>query len=197
MISRVQGKTLQQLGSLEAHPKLSAVERGLIRWAVIDPEDKVLDANIGTGMLAEYLRRNLQCEVCGVSGSIEDIKRARVRLQNADIVYGGGGDIPWRENAFDAVFYQLPSASAEAVEGSLAEIKRVLKEGGQLLLGVDGYFSALFAPQDEEAQPLHKKRLMRILRDAGFEHIAWQRVRLCSGVMIAWKRRSASAELSD
>ena len=79
----------------------------MLKWAVVDPGDRLLDANIGSGMMAEYLRRNMQCEVCGVSDNMESVRAARSRLQNSDIVYAVPGDIPWHEEVFDTVLMKL------------------------------------------------------------------------------------------
>ena len=56
MISRVQGKTLAGEIAVKKLPKLSALEKAMLKWAVVDPDDRLLDANIGTGIMAEYMR---------------------------------------------------------------------------------------------------------------------------------------------
>ena len=113
MLTKVQGKTLRGEMTVAHPPKLSAMEKGMLKWAVVNMDDKVLDASIGSGLMAEYLRRNLQCEVCGVSSEMEDVRRARARLQSCDIVYACKGDIPWREEAFDTVLYPLHQEEPE------------------------------------------------------------------------------------
>ena len=87
MITRMQGKTLGSRAFPTRDARLSALEKAMLRWIVVDPDDKLLDTSIGSGMMAEYLRRNMQCEVCGVSDNMESVREARSRLQNCDIVY--------------------------------------------------------------------------------------------------------------
>ena len=70
MISRAHEKTLSGVAAVKRVPQLSALEKAMLKWAVVDPEDRVLDANVGNGLLAEYLRRNMQCEVCGISDTL-------------------------------------------------------------------------------------------------------------------------------
>lgn len=70
MITKVQGKTVSGELSVKACPRLNPLEKAMLRWAVVDPEDRVLDACVGRGLMAEYLRRNMQCEVCGVSSDM-------------------------------------------------------------------------------------------------------------------------------
>lgn len=94
MITKVQGKTVSGELSVKACPRLNPLEKAMLRWAVVDPEDRVLDACVGRGLMAEYLRRNMQCEVCGVSSDMEEVRSARARLQSCDIVYAPVGDIP-------------------------------------------------------------------------------------------------------
>ena len=58
MITKVQGKTVSGELSVKACPRLNPLEKAMLRWAVVDPEDRVLDACVGRGLMAEYLRRN-------------------------------------------------------------------------------------------------------------------------------------------
>ena len=139
MITKVQGKTLASEIAVSQEPKLTALERGMLRWAVVDPDDKLLDANVGAGMMAEYLRRNMQCEVCGVSDNMEHVRYARSRLQTCDIVYAPAGDIPWREDSFDTILMRVANEEPELLCRMFAEAHRVLKPGGQLILGAACY----------------------------------------------------------
>ena len=59
MITKVQGKTVSGELSVKACPRLNALEKAMLRWAVVDPEDRVLDACVGRGLMAEYLRHPL------------------------------------------------------------------------------------------------------------------------------------------
>ncbi|MCI6377570.1 MAG: class I SAM-dependent methyltransferase [Clostridiales bacterium] len=194
MITKVQGRTASREMTVKASPRLSALEKAMLKWAVIDPEDRVLDASVGAGLVAEYLRRNMQCEVCGVSDRMEDVRQARERLQTCDIVYALPGDIPWRENAFDVVLLKLGADEPEANRRMLSEVYRVLKQGGQLLLGLSCYpaaVSALAGMMAEESvemrRPLRSQRVKTMLDALRFEHVSWQRTGFGNGVMIAWK----------
>lgn len=144
MITKVQGKTVSGELSVKACPRLNGLEKAMLKWAVVDPEDRVLDASVGRGLMAEYLRRNMQCEVCGVSSDMEDVRAARARLQSCDIVYAPVGDIPWREDAFDTVLMQW-RGDADSLDRMLGEALRVLKPGGQLVLGTACWPAAMNA----------------------------------------------------
>ena len=195
MITKVQGKTVSGELSVKACPRLNALEKAMLRWAVVDPEDRVLDACVGRSLIAEYLRRNMQCEVCGVSADMEDVRAARARLQSCDIVYAPMGDIPWREDAFDTVLMQW-KGEADALERMLSEVLRVLKPGGQLVLGTACWPAAMNALRrwmavSAEGTPVNRLELQTRLADLSFEQVSWQRTGLGTGVMTAWKRKPA------
>ena len=50
MITKVQGKTVSGELSVKACPRLNPLEKAMLRWAVVDPEDRVLDACVGRGL---------------------------------------------------------------------------------------------------------------------------------------------------
>ncbi len=202
MISRAQGKTLSAEVALNKQPKLSTLEKAMLKWAVVDPEDRLLDANIGSGMMAEYLRRNMQCEVCGVSDNMEHVRQARSRLQNCDIVYAAPGDIPWKEDAFDTILMKYGSEEPVVLNRMLTEAARVLRPGGQLILGTVYYpalvnaIAGLFAEESmEERRPFKRNEVIEMLYTSSFEKVTWQRTGLATGVMIAWKRKPEVDEL--
>lgn len=194
MITRMQSKTLRRTVPVSTEAKLSALEKSMLRWVVVDPDDRLLDVNIGNGMMAEYLRRNMQCEVCGVSDRMEEVRYARSLLRSCDIVYAPAGDIPWREDAFDTVLMKLDREEEELLERLFEEAKRVLKPGGQLILGASSYpavMSAvvgLFSDGSAEDRRFFRKDFAeQILQDLSYQNITWQRTSFSTGVMVAWK----------
>ncbi len=204
MISKAQGKMWTTSVAVSKQQKLTALDKAMLKWAVVDPEDRLLDANIGTGMMAEYLRRNMQCEVCGVSDNMEHVRAARTRLQNCDIVYAAAGDIPWRENAFDSVLLKYNGEEDSVFLRVLSEVSRVLRPGGQLILGTMCYPAAINAITtllaDEgmgEQQNFRKAAMMEMVSACEFENITWQRTGFGTGVMIAWKRKPDVMEMRN
>lgn len=192
MISKAQERTLRGELTHEAHAHLSTLERGLIRWAMIEPGDRVLDANVGAGLVAEYLKRNAQCEVCGVSDSMEDVKLARGRLKSCDIVYASAGDIPWREGSFDTALMRADAMDEDDLRRRAGELKRVLKPGGQLIVGVGTALARTLAPgarEADDARRLGRRALEKALLALDFTKLTYQRAGLTCGVLIAWKRK--------
>ncbi len=202
MISRAQGKTLSADVAVRKQPKLSALEKAMLKWVVVDPDDRLLDASIGSGMMAEYLRRNMQCEVCGVSDNMDHVREARIRLQNCDIAYAIPGDIPWREEAFDIVMLKYAGEDALTMSRMLSEASRVLRPGGQLILGTVYYpalvnaVAGLIADESmEERRTFRREEVTEMLNSFSFEKVTWQRTTLATGVMIAWKRKPEVEEM--
>ena len=204
MISRAQGKMLAGDAAVKRLPKLTVLEKAMLKWAVVDPDDRLLDADVGNGMMAEYLRRNMQCEVCGVSDNMENVRMARTRLRNCDIVYAAQGDIPWKENAFDTVLMKFGGEEDAVLHRMLCEASRVLRPGGQLILGTMCYPAAvhtiagMFADgAAEEHHFFRRSQVTEMLSSCEFENITWQRTGLSTGVMIAWKRKQDVHELRN
>jgi len=196
MISKAQGRSIAGELSVWQEPRLSALEKAMLKWIVTDPEDKLLDANIETGMMAEYLRRNMDCEVCGVSENMESVRMARSRLRSCDIVYASPGDIPWRDGQFDTVLYRLRQEEDALLDKIFTEILRVLKAGGQLVIGMKSYPEAVqrlldWVSEDSanEKRSFRHTEVEQILRRLSFEEICWQRTGVDTGVLIAWKHR--------
>ena len=202
MITKMQGKTLAREVAFRKEAGLSALEKAMLRWAVVDPDDRILDANIGSGMMAEYLRRNMQCEVCGVSDHMEHVRHARSRLQTCDIVYAAAGDIPWRDEAFDILFMKVSGEEPELLERMFAEAKRVLRPGGQMILGAVSYppvlrtVAGLFAdPSADEKRFFNRHQAAEILSRLSFDAVTWQRTGLVTGVLIAWKAKPEAKQV--
>jgi len=197
MISKVQSKGLRRETILVPRPKLSPVERGMLRWVVLDPGDRVLDANTRDGLMLEYLYRNMECEICGLSTDMEQVKESRSRLLNADVMYSNTHDIPWREDSFDAVMLRKERCESDRLRAVLGEVLRVLKPGGQFLLGTSYYPSPLrqlariFAQEEEDQIPAwmqNKKATLLLLREAGFQQVSWQQGDLLCAVAVGWKK---------
>ena len=202
MITKMQGKTLAREIVFHKDAGLSALEKAMLRWAVVDPEDRILDANIGSGMMAEYLRRNMQCEVCGVSDDMEHVRYARSRLQTCDIVYAAAGDIPWRDNAFDVVLMKTDGEEPEVLEKMFSEAKRVLRPGGQMILGAVSYPAPLQAAMGlfadtsvDERRFFNRNLTLEMLDRLSFDAVTWQRTGFATGVLIAWKAKPEAKQV--
>ncbi len=170
------------------------MERCLLKWAVIDRDDRVLDVGLGNGLMAEYLLRNMECEVCGVADDMELVRSTRGLVRSADLVYAAAGDIPWRDQAFHTVLLRPSRMDGSAMENQLREVHRVLKEGGQLVMGMRNLPAPLQAAMDamseaeEEAESVSRRQMKAMLSGLGFEQMSWHPCGIFSGALVAWKR---------
>jgi SAM-dependent methyltransferase len=193
MITKVQSKRYTPRIELREHARLTAMERGLLRWTTAEDGDKVLDVQAGGGRLLELLHYFTDCEICGLSDDMECVRASRSRLRNADIVYGSQEDIPWREETFDSVFVKLTTEPLS--ERALSEALRVLKPGGQLLVGLRTVpapirqLTACFRGDacEEPLQPKARGQLAAMMRGLGIRQITWQQTDMYNSVCIGWK----------
>lgn len=162
---------------MEKPIRLHGAERAVAAWVTLEEHERVLDLACGDGALLSVLAGKYRLRVCGICESAEQAHAVRGRLDEADVLAARPMDIPWRDNAFDAVLSAKSAFQYEDFDKVLEEIIRVLRPGGQLVL------SAPFS-LDEGSSP---RNLMRRLQQAGFENVSWRMHRL-NGVCIAWKR---------
>ena len=99
---------------------------------------RILDAGCGSGPLAAVLR-DAGADVTGLDVSAAMVDLARQRLgEDADLhVADLGAPLPFADDEFDDVVASLVLHYLEDWSGPLAELHRVLKPGGRLLLSVN------------------------------------------------------------
>ena len=203
MITRTQNHMLTAHQAAGKKARLTGMEKAMLRWVIVDPEDRLLDADAGSGRMAEYLRRNMQCEVCGVSDSMEDVRYARALLRSSDILYAAPGDIPWHDEAFDTVMMKLGGEDEATLARKLSEAMRVLRPGGQLVLGAVCYpdmlmpIASRMAEDNGMDRPLSKKALWQMVSSQSYHDISFQRTGLAMGVLIAWKDKPSIRKMLE
>ena len=110
--------------------------------ACVSTGERVLDVGCGTGTLAIAAKRRVgpQGIVCGVDTSAEMAARGKRKAVNEgiDVVFdvAPAQALPFPDGAFDVVLCTLVMhhLSKEGRRQALAEIRRVLKPGGRLLV---------------------------------------------------------------
>ncbi|WP_435875110.1 class I SAM-dependent methyltransferase [Nonomuraea fuscirosea] len=109
---------------------------------------RILDAGCGSGPLFAELRER-GAVVTGVDASAGMLELARRRLgDDADLrVADLAGPLPFPDETFDDVIASLVLHYLEDWGPALAELRRVLKPGGRLLVSVDHPFSVTLFQQ--------------------------------------------------
>jgi demethylmenaquinone methyltransferase / 2-methoxy-6-polyprenyl-1,4-benzoquinol methylase len=115
-----------------------AMSLGLdVRWrrmtagAVVRPGDRVLDVCCGTGDLA-IADREAGGDVTGLDFSERMLARARRKSDAIEWVRGDATDLPFPDEAFDAVTVGFGIRNLDDLESGLRELARVLRPGGLL-----------------------------------------------------------------
>jgi SAM-dependent methyltransferase len=151
--------------------------------------ERVLDVGVGPGFLAAEMAGEV-----GPDGRVSGIDPSEAMLEMAarrdlgedaaglELRLGGVERIPYADGSFDAVVTTQVLEYVADIAGALAEIHRVLRPGGRVLvLDTDWDSLVWHAPDDELmtrvvtawdehlADPHLPRRLGRSLREAGFE----------------------------
>jgi demethylmenaquinone methyltransferase/2-methoxy-6-polyprenyl-1,4-benzoquinol methylase len=99
--------------------------------AVVRPGDRVLDACCGTGDFALADAR-AGGRVTGLDFSEQMLERARAKSSAVEWVQGDALALPFEDGSFDAATVGFGVRNLESLERGLAELRRVLRPGGQL-----------------------------------------------------------------
>lgn len=112
--------------------------REMRRELLAQAQGRVLELGAGTGLNLEHYPREIE-SLTMVEPDPHMIKQLRERLAQSgrsaevSIVEASGEDLPFADDSFDTVAVTLVLCTVPEPEATLAEIKRVLAPGGQLL----------------------------------------------------------------
>lgn len=136
---------VSKLGVLDGYARWSAsydsapnplirVEEPVVRaWIDAAPAGSALDAACGTGRHTAYLAERGH-RVIGIDASPEMLERARARVPQADLRRGDLESLPLEDASVDLAVCALALTHSRDVRRPIAELARVLRPGGQLIL---------------------------------------------------------------
>jgi 2-polyprenyl-3-methyl-5-hydroxy-6-metoxy-1,4-benzoquinol methylase len=163
-----------------AEPERFAARRAFLLDRVT-PGARVLDLGCGDGAFAAALLA-AGCEVTMADVAEQALQRARVRAPEAQAVKLAEGEpLPFAEDAFDVVWAGEVLEHVADVVGLLAEVRRVLRWGGRLLVTTPWHgrivvaSDAHFDPRTDHLRFFSARTLRAVLTDAGFDQIGVRR----------------------
>lgn len=162
---------------------VDAARRELLDQASIQPGHRVLDIGCGTGTMAVLIKRlHPEVEVVGIDPDPKALARGRRKAERASTSIqfdqGFADDMPYPDASIDRVFSSLMfhHLPREVKEGTLREVRRVLKPGG--LFGLLDFAGPDAGTKGLMMRLLHSKDLLRdnaervvleLMREAGLE----------------------------
>src|SRR6478609_11465300 len=168
-----------------AEPERFAARRAFLLDYVAAGE-RVLDLGCGDGAFAAELVR-AGCLVTMADVADEALRRARARAPKAEAVaLVEGAPLPFGEDAFDVVWAGEVLEHVADVVGLLAEVRRVLRWGGRLLVTTPAHgpvslaalalrgrraVDAHFDPRADHLRFFTAGTLREVLTDAGFTDV--------------------------
>jgi 2-polyprenyl-3-methyl-5-hydroxy-6-metoxy-1,4-benzoquinol methylase len=163
----------------DAVPERFAARRAFL-LEQIAAGDRVLDLGCGDGWFAAELV-TAGCEVTMADVAREALRRARKRAPAAEAVALAEGEaLPFAEDGFDVVWAGEVLEHVADVAGLLAEVRRVLRWAGRLVVTTPWHGRIVVAPDDhfdpraDHLRFFSARTLEVVLRGAGFAEIELQ-----------------------
>lgn len=181
---------------------------GLIgRWLPTDSVERLLKTDLFDEVMSQGLYPVLAAaarEVVGIDMSVGMASGAKSRYAALVAVGGDVCRLPFADGSFDVIVSNSTldhMDSMELVEQGLAELQRVLRPGGQLLLTLDNFWHPIVMLRSALPEQLLRRlglvpyhvgvtcgpqRLRQMLRGAGFDVIEVKALMHCSRLLGVW-----------
>lgn len=99
---------------------------------------KILDVGCGDGVLLSMIAKNKTAQLKGIDTDADSLMAAKQKLakfgDRVTLVDGSGYALPFKDESFDAVITAEVIEHLQYTDSLLAEIKRVLKKEGQIVI---------------------------------------------------------------
>ena len=176
-------KQAKQVETTYMTPDVVEQRRATRALLALQPGEKVLDIGSGPGFLADEMAAEVGPEgaVHGVDPSESMLAIARRRESSAQYALGDAVSLPFDDETFDAAIATQVYEYVPDMPAALAEVRRVLRPGGRLLILDTDWDAIVWHSSDRDrmlrvlekwndhlADPYLPRRLPKLLRDAGF-----------------------------
>lgn len=193
MLERVQDRSWLRALDADAAIRLHGGQKALAQWSIVDDYHTILDLRCQDARLLQYFLQRFSLRACGIADTVEKARALRGDAPDAEIFSARREDIPWRSGSFDEVFYQLPKNAVKAEMPFMQEAARVLKQGGQLLIALEGWPEivrrAASAAGLTDTEPQNAPQtLLKCMENAGLSDVSYRMAQPFIGVAIGWKR---------
>lgn len=162
-LQRVQREFTRQADHFASSPELSRANlvQPIVDAVAPNRSSVILDVACGPGIVSAALAPHAQ-EVVAFDLTPEMLAQARQRcasagIDNVSFREGSASDLPFADNSFDAVVTRLSIHHFQAPERPMAEMARVLKPGGTLVV------ADVISSEVPEESELHNA--IEVLRD--------------------------------
>lgn len=119
---------------------LAPLERKfLARWRAetlghLPSNSRILEIGTGTGLNFPYYPQNTRGVASELSGAMIEIANRKERPYSIHLIRNPAEQLPFADNTFDAAFATLVFCSVESPAMAFAELRRVVRHGGLIVL---------------------------------------------------------------
>ncbi len=133
MMSKVNYDEISRVYDDVRHADIELIN-SFLREIDFDKEIRVLDVGCGTGNHTDLLQKVTKGEVYGVEPSEGMLGKAKAKESKVVFKQGYADELPFEDEYFDFVYMTDVIHHVPDIEAMFAEIKRVLKEAGQVCI---------------------------------------------------------------
>jgi ubiquinone/menaquinone biosynthesis C-methylase UbiE len=95
---------------------------------------RILELGVGTGLNFVFYPTDAEGIATEPSGGMLSIAREKRRPANVHLIQSGAEHLPFKNHSFDAAFATLVFCSLQSPAEAFAELRRVVKPGGSVIL---------------------------------------------------------------
>lgn len=155
------------------------------RVKVLKPK-RVLDLGCGNGNVIQLLKSRIPSQYYGLDISEKMIEETKKRFGNeVKLCVGDAENLPFEDQMFDLIICNASFHHYPRAERAVAEMKRVLKPDGTVILGDPTLPGKIFTSilnllmkysNSGEAKIWHKKEITALFRGYGFQVKDWKKI---------------------